>query len=79
MAEMGGGKKLSAEDFQQIHQKTLIGIGTLDRMVTMEESENIVQLLPQGTLKIIEGFQHPIEKIDTHILATIINDFLEEK
>jgi pimeloyl-ACP methyl ester carboxylesterase len=77
MLGLAEGKKLAAEDFQKIDQETLIGIGTLDRMVSITESENIVNLLPDGMLKIIEGFEHPIDKIDTKKLASIISDFFE--
>jgi hypothetical protein len=35
-------------------------------------------MLPNGSLKIIGGFEHPIEKIDVKKLEEIIVDFINE-
>ncbi len=76
MLELGNGAALHADSFERINQHVLIGIGTLDNMVSIEESKNIAAHLKNGQLKIIEGFKHPIEKNDPLQLAKIINDFI---
>ncbi|MEM6721700.1 MAG: alpha/beta hydrolase [Bacteroidota bacterium] len=76
MLALANGKKLIDQDLQEIQHKTLIGIGALDTMVTLEESKNAATHLPYGTLKILEGVKHPIEKVDMNVLATVIRDFL---
>lgn len=76
MVGMGNGARLKEEDLKQINQKVLIGIGSEDRMVTMEESEKAANLLSNGTLKKIEGFHHPIGKNDPNELGKIIIDFM---
>jgi len=46
-------------------------------MVTIEESEKIVQKLYRGELRIIKGFEHPIEKVDIEKLSLIISGFFK--
>ena len=69
MTAIGNGAVIDETDFSKIKQPVTIGIGTLDNMVTLEESSKIADLLQNGTLQIFEGFKHPIEQIDTKILA----------
>lgn len=76
MIALANGKKLNDTDLQQIQHKTLIGIGSLDNMVTIAESENAAKQLPNGTLQIIEEVKHPIEKVDIMVLASVIRDFI---
>ena len=76
MLALANGKKLTNEDLQHIQHDTLIGIGALDNMVTIEESENAATNLPNGTLQIVENTKHPIEKVDTTMLANFISDFI---
>jgi esterase/lipase len=75
MIDMGNGNKLSEDNLKQISNQTLIGLGELDNMVTVEESKNASNLLPNGELRIIEGFKHPIELIPTDRLANLILNF----
>ena len=76
MIDLGNGKKLSDEDLKSIDHEVLIGIGALDRMVTLEESEYAASLIRKGRLKVMEDFKHPIEKIDMSQLAAVIRDFM---
>ncbi len=76
MLALANGEKLTDDDLNQIQHKVLIGIGSLDTMVTIAESENAVLQLPNASLRIIDDVKHPIEKVDANILATVIRDFL---
>ncbi|AXG68486.1 tropinesterase [Kordia sp. SMS9] len=76
MLDLANGKKLTNSDLQEIQHKTLIAIGALDNMVTLEESENAATQLPNGTFKIVENVKHPIEKVDLNVLANLIRDFV---
>ncbi|MEM6684821.1 MAG: alpha/beta hydrolase [Bacteroidota bacterium] len=76
MLALADGKKLTDQDLLEIQHTVLIGIGALDTMVTVAESENAATQLPNGMLKILEGVQHPIEKVHMNVLATVIRDFL---
>lgn len=78
MIELGEGKGLKDEEIKQIKHKILIGLGSEDKMVTKEESAFVVNMLPNGSLKIIEGFEHPIEKVDVSKLERTIIDFINK-
>ncbi|MGH1386489.1 alpha/beta fold hydrolase [Kordia sp.] len=76
MLSLANGKRLTDSDLQHIQHKVLIGIGSLDTMVTIEESENAAAQLPNGIIQIIEAVKHPIEKVDTNVLTTVIRKFI---
>ncbi|MFK7747834.1 MAG: alpha/beta fold hydrolase [Kordia sp.] len=76
MLALANGKRLTDADLQHIQHKVLIGIGSLDNMVTVEESKNAATQLPNGTLQIIEAVKHPIEKVDLNVLEEVIRNFL---
>ncbi len=75
MLAMGEGQRLSMEDLGQIKQEVLIGLGSEDRMVTLEESEKAAEALTQGRLLSLAGQPHPIEKVDFSVLAHSIKNF----
>ncbi|MGH1336396.1 MAG: alpha/beta fold hydrolase [Aureispira sp.] len=76
MLGLANGNKLIPSDLEQIQQKVLIGIGSLDNMVSVEESRDVATFLAKGQLQELEGFYHPIEKNDLPQLATVIEGFL---
>ncbi|NOT38135.1 MAG: alpha/beta hydrolase [Saprospiraceae bacterium] len=75
MIDLGNGNKLSDDNLKQISIPTLIGVGELDNMVTVEESKNVSDLLQNAKLRILEGFKHPLELIPMDKLAKLILDF----
>lgn len=77
MLEMGNEKKLNDEDLTRIGHEVMITVGDNDHMVSIEESKKTSQLFPNGTFKIMEGFIHPIEKMNVKEMATVIHDFLK--
>jgi pimeloyl-ACP methyl ester carboxylesterase len=72
MKGLSAGNTLSEAELKAIPNEVLIGWGTLDKMVSREESEQVAQILNSGTFKILEGLEHPIEKIDTKCLSEYI-------
>ncbi len=76
MLDMGNGNKLSDDNLQLIPNQTLIGVGELDNMVTVEESKHASNLLTNGELRIIEGFKHPLELVPMDRLAGLILGFI---
>ncbi|MFK7948209.1 MAG: alpha/beta fold hydrolase [Saprospiraceae bacterium] len=77
MLEIANQERLTTADLKQINHRVLIGIGSLDKMVTIEESENAANVLPNAKLKIIDNFYHPIERNNYEILAKIVVEFIE--
>ncbi|MDF1868284.1 MAG: alpha/beta hydrolase [Saprospiraceae bacterium] len=75
MLDLGNGKALKLEDFDCISHEVLIGLGSKDNMVTLEESQLITDQLSNGKLKTFEGFPHPVEQVDFQKLSDQIERF----
>ena len=75
MLDLGNGKAFTSNQFATIQNEVFITIGENDNMVTFEEGEAIANVLSNGTIKKIEGFPHPIEKVDFQKLAELIIEF----
>ncbi|MGB0929267.1 MAG: alpha/beta fold hydrolase [Chitinophagales bacterium] len=76
MTDLGNGNRLTPNNFRQISTPTLISLGTLDKMVTTEESQEVARLLPNATFRAMEGFPHLIEKVDAEKLVEVIRGFM---
>lgn len=75
MMDLGNGKALKLEDFERVSHEILVGIGSKDNMVTMEESKQVSDKLPKGKIEIFDNFPHPIEKVDFERLKEEIEIF----
>ena len=70
MLDMGNGSALDIKEFSSIKNPVLVTIGGKDKMVTIEESKAVANVLPNGDFLIFEDFEHPIEQINlTKLLA----------
>lgn len=78
MTNLGEKNELTETVFKVISQPTLILLGELDGMSTVEESSAVAKLLPNGKLEIIPGFEHQIEKVDQEVVAKRIGLFLAD-
>ncbi len=78
MYGLATGKKITTAELEQIEQEVLIGIGSNDKMVSIEESKESARALPNGKLEILADFPHQLERIDAAKLASIIEQFLLE-
>ncbi|MEM7163468.1 MAG: alpha/beta fold hydrolase [Bacteroidota bacterium] len=72
MMNMAKGARLMDNDFKRINQEVIVGIGSLDNMVSYEESNYVSNLLPKAKLISLEGVKHPIDKIETDQLINYI-------
>lgn len=68
MLDLGNTPALSISDFEKIEMPVMIGIGDSDNMVSLAESEAVSNALPNGQLRVFDGFKHPIEQVDLTIL-----------
>lgn len=75
MLEMGEGKRTRDEEFAKVKIPVQVGIGDQDKMVSIEETKHLANLLSNGKLKIIEGIPHPIEMIKAEVLAAYVTDY----
>ncbi|HEX9980992.1 MAG TPA: alpha/beta hydrolase [Flavobacterium sp.] len=75
MLSLGNLNVLPAGELSQIGQPVRIGIGDKDAMVTLEETIEAYRNLPDATLVVLPGTQHPFEKINSERLAAEIISF----
>lgn len=78
MLELGNSSSLTAEDLKRISVPTIISIGTLDNMVSLDESKFAVSNLLNAKLLELEGFVHPLEQNDSKVFAKIILNSIPE-
>ena len=76
MQQLGNGAGLDGQSLGEIKHKVLISIGSADTMVTVEESKATAKLIPNASLLILDGVEHPIAKLDAPVFARQITDFL---
>lgn len=79
MKGLGEKNVLEHQDFFDIKNKVLIGIGDKDQMVTLEETLEVYRSLPDANMYMLPGSKHPIEAANAEILAVLIEDFIVEK
>jgi len=72
MLNMAKGDKIIDADFKKINQNVVIGIGSLDNMVSYEESKHVSTLIPNVKLILLEGVKHPFDNIEVDILVNYI-------
>lgn len=77
MTELSKGLQLKEAELSLIKNEVLIGLGSLDKMVSLRESELASQIFPNGSLKMLMEIEHPIEKINPLDLAVYINESIE--
>lgn len=75
MLNLGNGDALGENDFSTIQHEVLITVGTKDRMVSQEESEQVATWLGNARFEALEGLPHPIEKIDAKVLTQHAIDY----
>lgn len=63
---------------QNIAAKALILRGELDKMVNQHESTELQQLLPNAQFEELPATKHPLDTVDTIMLAAKINAFITE-
>lgn len=72
MIEMGEAPPLDSEKLEKVEIPVVIGWGSLDKMVSKEESEQASKALINGKFNLLENVQHPIDRIDVQELERYI-------
>ena len=78
MTALGDGKAMTAEQFAAIPHSVLVCIGSEDHMVSIEESNMVANLLPHGTLRVIDGVKHPLEGVDKVLLSALLSSYIAD-
>lgn len=76
LEHLGNGAALTETTFAKINTPVVVGLGSEDRMVTVAESEQLVNTLPNAIFKLLEGVPHELEKADLFKIVEFITENL---
>lgn len=76
MLKLGSAPELNDSMLGQINIPVTIGRGTLDKMVSREESEHVAHALPNGIYVELDEVKHPIHQIDPIRIVDFIRNVL---
>lgn len=77
MLNMGENPPLTVKDFQNIHTPVKLAVGNADKMVSIEETSEVANWLPNSRFLILQNIPHPIEKASIPRLAEVITAFMK--
>jgi pimeloyl-ACP methyl ester carboxylesterase len=75
LLQMGKQSPLQLNDYATINLPVLLLLGDKDKMVTKEETEIVQKALPNSRFQLLEQTAHPIEKVNSDMLADVIREF----
>lgn len=75
MLDMGAVPPLAEDDFKAINTPTRLLLGDRDKMVSLDETLATYRALPHAQMGMLPGTPHPIESVDTSLLALHISTF----
>lgn len=76
LSQLGRNNTLQLSDYASIHTPCLLLLGDKDKMITREETEAVCRQLTDAKMEILPDTAHPIEQVDTVMLANRITSFL---
>ncbi len=74
---LGADNTLKLEDYKDIQVPSLILLGDRDKMVGLDETLDVYKALPNAAMGMLPNTQHPIEQVDTGVVAFFIRNFLK--
>lgn len=77
MQALGQTNTLQLQDYKNITQPSLIMLGDSDKMVSLEETRDVYNSLPNAQLAVLPNTAHPIEQADIDILCYFLKRFFE--
>jgi hypothetical protein len=79
MINLGNDPELKSEDFELLDNEVLLSVGDRDNMVSIEETVDVYRKFKKGSLLVIPGTPHPIERISVERLNFEIINFIKSK
>lgn len=73
MERMGAGERIEHASFPNLRIPVTIGLGEQDRMVSVEESTTVADLLPNGSFVSLPDVVHPIDQVSPETLAYFLH------
>ena len=75
MLTLGERPLLTLDEIGRIRHRVRIGLGDRDTMVSAEESIATYRALPNGEMIILPNTHHPLEKVNSRVLAQSLTEF----
>lgn len=72
MQQLGNDPPLTNKTLKNITIPVRVMVGELDTMVSVEETNAAFKSLPRGSMTILPGVKHPLEKVDCGVLIHAI-------
>lgn len=79
LTSLGDKPALTSEDYPAIITPSLLLLGDRDRMVSLEETTAVFKSLPNAQFGILPATSHPIEQVDTGLLAYLLHRYFNAK
>ena len=76
LSNLGIDNELKPADYSRVSTPCLLMLGDRDRMVTLEETVDVYKQLPNGSLAVLPGTPHALEKIDPDLISFYIRRFV---
>ncbi len=73
MQELAAQPYLNVESVQQLHVPVNLLLGSLDRLVSFEETQTIANAMPKGVVKLLEGVKHPLSNSTVEMLLKVLD------
>jgi pimeloyl-ACP methyl ester carboxylesterase len=77
LRKLGENHPLPKESFKQISCRVLLIIGDRDKMVSLEETVAVKNVLPYGQLGVLPNTPHAIEKVNVELLTLLMVQFIQ--
>jgi pimeloyl-ACP methyl ester carboxylesterase len=78
MRDISVNNYLNSESLKTIQNKTLVGLGDKDQIVSLEETISVYISLPKANMYILPNTKHPIEQLNSTLFVAVIKDFLRD-
>lgn len=72
MQNLGHHPPLTDQTLKSITIPVRVMVGEQDTMVSVEETNAVFKSLPRGSMAILPGVKHPLEKVDSEVLVQAI-------
>lgn len=77
MLALGERPALTGDDLESIPHPVLVVLGDRDAMVTVEETRRACESLPAGECLLLGGTPHPLDQVDTGLIADQVLGFIK--
>lgn len=78
MHQLGRNDYLAVQHLSAVPHQVLVSIGDRDKMVTLDETVKAYKAFPHGQLAVLPDTPHPLERMNLHRLAQLVNPFLAD-